>query len=132
MLVGASLFFVLFTGSINSAEQMGGPMSMSPSSTEWCFIVLFIDLLLVLIGFVGSRIFGLPHKVAGVLIVLIGVSLSILGIHNQMNSPQIDNVGSGLRMPVPPALNITVYVIAGVLVLGGLFLLARSPTKQNS
>jgi hypothetical protein len=123
MLLGASLFFVLFTASINAPESSAGPMSMS---IQWWLVVFFIDVILVLVGLLGCKLVGLKQGMAGGLSVLIGISILILGLVNQRNAPQLDVINNGRLMPVPYALNIVVYVLAVLFLMGGLFIIFRS------
>jgi len=83
---------------------MGGPMGMAPSPMEWSLIVLFLDAVWFLIGVAGSKMLGLSRKVAGGLLVLVGISVLMLAIHNHLNSPDIDDLNKGLQMPVPSGL----------------------------
>jgi hypothetical protein len=132
MLGLACLFFVLFTGSINAPQKMGGPMNMSASSSEWCLIVLFIDAVLVLIALIGSKMLEVTHRISGGISVVIGVSVLMLAVHNHLNAPPADGINNGLEMPVPSWLNVVVYLVAAFCVMGGLFMIVRAATRGRA
>jgi hypothetical protein len=104
---------------------MGGPMNMSPSVLQWFLLVVFIDVVLLFIATVATRLLDLSHKVTGGLLLLTGLSVLALGVSNQMNSPHVDDINKGSLMPVAPELNILVYLISGVCVIAGVVTLFR-------
>jgi hypothetical protein len=98
---------------------------------EWSLVVLFIDGVLFFIGVLGSKMLGLSHKGAGLLMVLIGISVLMLAIHNHLNSPNIDDLNKGLQMSVASGLNILVYLVSALCVIAGLVMIFRIHSKEN-
>lgn len=126
IIIGGGLF-VLFTGSINVAEKMGGPpMAGVFSMYFWCIIVLVFDLVSLGLILGGAKLAGFSWSVFGWIIIVVGLGVLCLGIWNHLNGPPVDydSTRSDDRMPVPPAVNSIVYIWAGLTMLAGLLLAA--------
>ncbi len=79
-LVAATFLFIVFTASINAAQNMGGPMNMSPSLEEWFYIVLALDALFLIVTLGGIWLLGLTSRAVGMLCILVGTALLALGV----------------------------------------------------
>jgi hypothetical protein len=118
--------FVIFTGSINVAEKMGGPpMAGVFTVVYWC-IVLVLDLVFLGLILGGVKLAGFSWSVFGWIIIVVGLGVMCLGIWNHLDGPppDYDSTRSDDRMPVPPVVNAVVYIWAGLTILGGLLLTA--------
>jgi hypothetical protein len=127
----AAFFFITFTSSINEAQSMGGPMNMSPSSEEWSYIVLALDPLFLLAAFGGIKLLGVSRRVAGLLSLLIGITILALGIKNHLNAPPLDGVNDTDKMPVPPFLHYVVYSFVGVCLISGSWLIRDGFARRS-
>ena len=130
IVLGGGLF-VLFTGSINVAQNMGGPMVGIFSDLHWCIVILVFDF--VFLGFIlgGVKLAGFSWSVFGWIIIVIGLGVLCHGIWNHLDGPPVDydSTRSDDRMPVPPAVNAIVYIWAGFTILAGLLLAALSSRR---
>lgn len=131
VVVGAGLF-VIFTGSINAAQLNGAPIGVgSFSDTEWCLIVLGVDLVFLSVAFGGVKLAGLGWRVFGLIVLLAGAAILSIGIWNHVYGPPLDKGPvNDDRFPVPSELNIVVYVLAGLCLLGGLLLTMLRRVKE--
>jgi uncharacterized membrane protein (UPF0136 family) len=132
LLIISSLFFITFTSSINAAQPMGGAMSMSPSGWEWGFIVLAFDTIFVLLAISAIKLLKLRRSVVGGLLIIVGVAITILGVHNQINAPRVDEINDGGGMPVHAGLNLAVYGSAAACLIGGGLGILPSLLKKNA
>jgi hypothetical protein len=142
-LLGASLLFmalflfITFTGSVNEAQSMGGPMNfMSPSPSGWSLIVVIADVLFILTTIAGLKLLNIKRRTSwrlvGWLLAIAGIAILILGVTNHINAPVLDEIqnNSG-KMPVGPGLHIAVYVIAAVCLVASLVSLLKGRKNKQ-
>lgn len=132
MFIIASLLFVLFTGSINAAQPLGGAMNMSPSETEWCYIVMAIDVVLVVVALAGAKLLGLTQRALGGSSILVGALVLFLGIYNQSRAPQLDTISDQGEMPVAASMSAIVYLVAISCITAGILMILRSARQMKS
>lgn len=131
LLAVAVFLFIVFTASINSAQSAGGPMNMSPSSEEWFYIVLVLDVLFLLAGVGGIRLLGIKGRTVGMLCISVGVAILILGVKNHTNAPPLDGINDSNMIPVPPFLHYAVYSFVVICLMGGTWLVTTGLTKEG-
>jgi hypothetical protein len=142
-LLGASLLFValilfiIFTGSLNEAQSMGGPMNfMSPSPSDWSLIVVIADVLFILTAIAGLKLLSIKRRTSwwlvGWLLAIAGMAILILGVANHISGPVLDQIQNDPgKMPVDLGFHIAVYVIAAVCLIASLvFQLKSRKNKQ--
>ena len=123
VVIGGSLF-VIFTSSLNASQPDGAPIGVG----EFLGFVLVVgmDLVFLIAALSGMKLAGLKRSTVGLLAIGAGASILLIGIWNQMHGPSLDKGPlSDNRIPVPPELNIAVYVVAGLCLAGGLMLTMR-------
>src|SRR5258705_7356435 len=131
--IGLGLF-VVFTSSINAAQSLGGPMNMSPSPREWCYIVLTLDLVFLAIAIGGMKLASLSRSTVGLLAMAVGVSVLTICIWNHVDGPPVDipvgPMNNHGRIPVSPEENTVVYVVAGLCLGGGFVFITVGKFKR--
>jgi hypothetical protein len=121
-LLGASLLlvsmflFITFTGSVNEAQGMGGPISfMLPSPSLWTLIVGIADVLFILMTVAGLKLLNITRRtswwLSGWLLAIVGAAILILGMINHINAPVLDEIQDDpVKMQVDLGFHIAVYV----------------------
>jgi hypothetical protein len=131
ILAGAAFLFVVFTASINEAQSMGGPMNMSPSSEQWFYIVLALDVPFLLAAFSGIKLLRVSRRLVGILSLLVGITILGLGITNHVNAPPLDGVNYTNKLPLPPFLHYVVYSFVGICLISGSWLIANGRARKG-
>ena len=134
ILIGTGLF-VIFTGGINEALSMGGPMNFG--FTEMFFywpVVLFLDVIFVSLILGGVKLAGFAWRIFGLIILVAGLGILILGIWHHVTGPPVDydsSLPERTKLAVPPELNLIVYFWSGVTLLAGLWLTVFPPKPEE-
>ena len=77
------------------------------------------------------KLAGLGWRVFGLIVLLAGAAILSIGIWNHVYGPPLDKgTVNDDRFPVPSELNIVVYVVAGLCLLGGLILIMLRRVKE--
>ena len=121
LVVIGGILFVIFTSSLNAAEPDGAPIGVGgPLAFA---LMVGLDLVFLIAAFGGIKLAGLRSSTVGLIAMAAGASILIIGIWNHTQGPSLD-IGPVLddRIPVAPELNIAVYVVAGLCLVGGLLL----------
>jgi len=125
---GAGLF-VIFTGSINAATSNGPPIGiMAWDDAGWSIFVLALDLVFLSVIVCGVKLADLSWRVFGVIVLVAGAAILSMGIWNYVDGPLLDinSARNDDRFPVASELNILVYVLGGLCLLGGCMLTTRT------
>src|SRR6185369_2815123 len=125
IVIGASLF-VIFTGGINEALSMGGPMNFGFTDMFFYWpVVLFLDVVFVSLILGGVKLAGFGWRIFGLIILVAGLAILTLGIWHHVTGPPVDydsSLPERTKLPVPPELNLIVYFWSGVTLLAGFWL----------
>ena len=134
ILIGAGLF-VLFTGGINEAQSMGGPMNIGFTDKFFYWpVVLVLDVVFVSLVLGGAKLAGFGWRILGLIILVAGLGTLALGIWHHVTGPPVDydsSLPERTKLAVPPELNLIVYFWSGVTLLAGLWLTAFPPKPEE-
>jgi len=135
LIVIGAVLFVLFTGGINEAQSLGGPMNFGFTDIfSYWPVVLVLDVVFVSLVLGGVKLAGFGWRVFGLIILLAGLGVLTLGIRHHVTGPPVDydsSLPERTRLAVPPELNLIVYFWSGVTLLAGLWLTAFPPKPEE-
>ena len=129
ILAVASFLFVAFTASINDAVPMGGPMIMSPGPLGWFYVVVVVDVVLLILVWLGIKLLGFGRQAIGIWSLLVAVVILVFGVRNHINAPPLD-LNETNKMPVPTALHYILYGVVAILMFAGLWLTAKRDSSD--
>ena len=129
-LATATILFIVVTVSINTADSMGGPMSMLPSAEEWLAIALVIDLVLLGVAYASIKVCDIDQRVVGSLSLFAAIAILSLGVRNHLQAPPMDGINVTNKMPVPSFLHYVVYGFGVILSLVGFWVIRSFALKK--
>ena len=106
-------------------------MNMSPGPLGWFYIVVVIDVVLLLLVWLGIKLLGFGRQAIGIWSLFVAVVILVLGVRNHINTPPFD-LNPTNKMPIPDAMHFILYGVVGILVFVGLWLTAKPDSSDVS
>jgi hypothetical protein len=131
ILIPVAFLLIVFTGFMNNAPNMSGPMNMWPPDPKAMYvIVLVINAVLLAVAYGVVKLCGINRRVVGVLCLLVAIGILPLGVQNHMHTPPLDGINDTNRFPVPTYVHYAMYSFVLLFLLGGIWLLGGSSKEK--
>jgi len=128
LLASGSFLFVVFTVDLSADIRIAGPMNLWPPPA-WVYLIL--DILFVLLAFVGIKMMKLKRIVVGFVMGIVSVCALIFIHRNQVNAPPSEGVNDGRYIPADIESYVLAYMIAAAVLGIGLWFIIRHATRQK-